>query len=99
MRLRMLTGVQRHRLTNALLIAGVMSALCTVTGSNILGCPAVGRNSRLDDAKDDDMEIASDRAIPTRAKELEGLEESRYVGGKVASQPIVTTRIKTSEIK
>ncbi|KAJ2662789.1 hypothetical protein IWW48_001667 [Coemansia sp. RSA 1200] len=99
MRLRMLTGVQRHRLTNALLIAGVVSALCTVTGSNILGCPAVGRNSRLDDAKEDDMEIASDRAKLTRAKELEGLEESKFVGGKVTPQPTVTARIKTSGIK
>ncbi|KAJ1735663.1 hypothetical protein LPJ61_000421 [Coemansia biformis] len=51
---RPLTGLQRHRLTNALFVAGVVSAIGTVTGSNLLGCPAVSRDNRLDDGTPDD---------------------------------------------
>ncbi|KAJ2554181.1 hypothetical protein EV175_002674 [Coemansia sp. RSA 1933] len=81
MRFRTLTGVQRHRLTNALFVAGVLSALGTVTGSNLLGCPVVSRENRLDDTSDED--IIDTRKNRPRAKELEALEESRFVGGEM----------------
>ncbi|KAJ2455706.1 hypothetical protein EV183_000553 [Coemansia sp. RSA 2336] len=72
---RTLTGVQRHRLTNALFVAGVVSALATVTGSNLLGCPAVSRDKHLDN------EPAGNE--PAKQKELQRLTERRFVAGKL----------------
>ncbi|KAJ2805010.1 hypothetical protein H4R21_001420, partial [Coemansia helicoidea] len=53
---RPLTGLQRHRLTNALFVVGAASAIGTVTGSNLLGCPAVSRDNRLDDEDGDALD-------------------------------------------
>lgn len=97
MRFRTLTGAQRHRLTNMLFVAGVVSAIGTVTGSNILGCPAVNRDARLDHQKED---INTDDKGVHRQKEqeqqrsslsdaLKGLQETWFSGGQIRepSQP------------
>ncbi|KAJ2891058.1 hypothetical protein IWW38_003792 [Coemansia aciculifera] len=87
MRFRTLTGVQRHRVTNLLFVAGVMSAIATVTGSSLLGCPAVNRDSRLDGEQiDDDNASERQRRQQPRpdaktAMALQGMEEQRFVGG------------------
>ncbi|KAJ1956714.1 hypothetical protein EC988_001201 [Linderina pennispora] len=78
MRFRTLTGVQRHRLTNMLFFAGVVSAVGTVTGSSFLGCPAVNRDNRLDDE-----EHAGGRQEEKGANALKGMEESRFVNGEL----------------
>ncbi|KAJ2661103.1 hypothetical protein IW148_003491 [Coemansia sp. RSA 1199] len=75
MRFRTLTGAQRHKLTNALFVAGVVSAIATVTGSNLLGCPAVTRDNRLDDTP-----IVKPK---TKARELDALIEKHYIAGKL----------------
>ncbi|KAJ2501477.1 hypothetical protein GGH96_001896 [Coemansia sp. RSA 1972] len=75
MRFRTLTGAQRHKLTNALFVAGVVSAIATVTGSNLLGCPAVTRDNRLDDTPIEKPK--------TKARELDALVEKHYVAGKL----------------
>ncbi|KAJ2610191.1 hypothetical protein H4S08_003717 [Coemansia sp. RSA 1365] len=77
MRFRTLTGVQRHKLTNALFVAGVASAIGTVTGTNLLGCPAANRNKRLDN------EIQEQTSSACDTRELEGLVERRFFGGKL----------------
>ncbi|KAJ2084250.1 hypothetical protein H4R24_000192 [Coemansia sp. RSA 988] len=77
MRFRTLTGVQRHKLTNALFVAGVVSAIGTVTGTNLLGCPAANRNKRLDN------ELQEQTVSAHEARELEGLVERRFFGGKL----------------
>ncbi|KAJ2383115.1 hypothetical protein H4S02_005443 [Coemansia sp. RSA 2611] len=88
MRFRTLTGVQRHRVTNLLFAAGVASAIATVTGSSLLGCPAVSRDSRLDGEQIDDNDTSEQRRIrqPTPAA-LQGMEEQRFVGGKMEPVP------------
>ncbi|KAI9506042.1 hypothetical protein BX070DRAFT_219240 [Coemansia spiralis] len=83
MRFRTLTGIQRHRLTNVLFVAGVASAIGTVTGSSLLGCPAVNRDSRLD-GEDIDQKGAKDTPV-LASDQLKGLEEKRFVGGKMIS--------------
>ncbi|KAJ2747657.1 hypothetical protein GGI20_000306 [Coemansia sp. BCRC 34301] len=85
MRFRTLTGVQRHRVTNLLFAAGVVSAIATVTGSSLLGCPAVNRDSRLDGEQIDDNDTPERRRLPQAqpAVALQGMEEQRFVGGKM----------------
>ncbi|KAJ2714024.1 hypothetical protein H4R19_001942 [Coemansia spiralis] len=93
---RPLTGLQRHRLTNALFVAGVASAIGTVTGSNLLGCPAASRDKRLDGG-DDDMLDGSDtmRVKPIVVVEARSAAATavaagrdRGTGGKSASAPV-----------
>ncbi|KAJ1898658.1 hypothetical protein LPJ66_002615 [Kickxella alabastrina] len=85
MRFRTLTGAQRHRLTNMLFFAGVVSAIGTVTGTSILGCPAVSRESRLDN---EDPDVAVNTA--TSPLPPPGLKEKQFVGGKM--EPVRTNR-------
>ncbi|KAJ2368925.1 hypothetical protein IW150_005284 [Coemansia sp. RSA 2607] len=79
MRFRTLTGAQRHRLTNALFVAGVVSAVGTVTGTSILGCPAVNRQGRLDDQ----IEVSAEDQPSVSPKQ--GLQEKQYIGGQLQS--------------
>ncbi|KAJ2636090.1 hypothetical protein GGF44_003208 [Coemansia sp. RSA 1694] len=83
-----LLRVQRHQVTNLLFAAGVVSAIATVTGSSLLGCPAVNRDSRLDDEQIDDGGTPEQRRLrPAKAAAtavaLQGMEEQQFVGGKM----------------
>ncbi|KAJ2006279.1 hypothetical protein H4R26_001465 [Coemansia thaxteri] len=90
MRFRTLTGVQRHKVTNLLFFAGVVSAIGTVTGSNLLGCPAVNRENRLDDEQiDDGTPRRSGPRHLTAAPALQGKEEQRYIGCKIETVPSI----------
>ncbi|KAJ2312307.1 hypothetical protein IWW54_002169 [Coemansia sp. RSA 2705] len=84
MRFRTLTGVQRHRLTNALFVAGAVSAIATVTGSNLLGCPAVTRDNRLDNERPD--------GAKAKPRELDALVEKRFVAGKLETVSKTATK-------
>ncbi|KAJ2356025.1 hypothetical protein IWW50_002965 [Coemansia erecta] len=95
MRFRTLTGVQRHRLTNALFVAGVVSAIGTVTGSNMLGCPAVARDNRLDDEKTEAMRDKLGESGKAAAGELGSLVEKRFVAGKL--EPVLKAHPEASE--
>ncbi|KAJ1817423.1 hypothetical protein LPJ56_002986 [Coemansia sp. RSA 2599] len=86
MRFRTLTGAQRHRVTNMLFFAGVASAIGTVTGTSLLGCPAVSRESKLDGEEQDQAMDAcvADTAISAVSRP-KGLRQKQFVGGKIES--------------
>ncbi|KAJ1722317.1 hypothetical protein LPJ53_003267 [Coemansia erecta] len=94
MRFRTLTGAQRHRVTNMLFFAGVVSAIGTVTGTSILGCPAVNREGRLDDEGQGTGAKPGDAALAVPPKQ--GLKEKQYVGGQLQNV-VVPSKTSTDD--
>ncbi|KAJ2590572.1 hypothetical protein H4R99_007053 [Coemansia sp. RSA 1722] len=93
MRFRTLTGSQRHRLTNMLFFAGVASAIGTVTGTSLLGCPAVSRESKLDDDEQQQQQQQKGQYMGDKTRSVvacmslppKGLQQKQFVGGKIES--------------
>ncbi|KAJ1645232.1 hypothetical protein J3B02_000853 [Coemansia erecta] len=86
MRFRTLTGAQRHRVTNMLFFAGVVSAIGTVTGTSLLGCPAVSRESKLDgEQHNQKIDGSAGESIVPEVARPRGLKQKQFVGGKIES--------------